>query len=185
MDPYLVDFYDGWNNKLNNIAGQTLGEVFDQYMTAFVIYNNLYNQVPSANIRLGIPVPQNLNDNKGATDYVVQFLGAANILAALSANDNNADIDAIIFLIQNEEFYINLKYGERQLNHDLLILQHLTDRSVNKQAIAILKVVYYVRCNLFHGHKDFNENQRRLVEPLVRILKTINNLLYNRLQAIP
>jgi hypothetical protein len=182
MSPYFSDFYHNWNNKLTSIVGDDLASVYDRYITSFVIYNSLYNQVPEALIGNGIPVASRIFDNKLATDIVVQFLGATNLLNLLYDNDCANDIKGIINLIDQETFYIKIRYGQRQRNEDLKLLSDLNSINHNKKAIAILQVLYHVRCNIFHGNKDFQEYQRILVEPLFKILQIINNELFSRLQ---
>lgn len=183
MNQYFTYFYTNWTGKANGIVGDNLSNVYDKYMTLFVIYNNLYNQIPDKLISEGIVVPNKIYDNKAATEMVVQCLGANALLTEFASNNLESEIDAIINLIEQEVFHIKINHGQYDRKEDLKILSDL--RSVNKQkkAIAILKVVYHVRCNIFHGNKDFQEYQRLIVEPLTRILSIINPFLYNRLNA--
>jgi len=182
MNLYLAEFYANWNAKLQAIEGDELAKVYDRYITAFVIYNNLYNEVPEMLTRQGIPLPNRLFDNKMATDLVVQYLGAQNILDILMQNHRLDSINDIIRLINQEVFHIKIYLGQHQRNEDLKLLAELNANNPTKKATAILKVLYYVRCNIFHGHKNFEEYQRMLVEPLFRILEVINIELYNTLQ---
>ncbi len=71
----FIHHYNNWNAKVDSIIGDDLPNVYDRYMTLFVIYNNLYNQVPAALITKGIAIPNQIYDNKAATDLVVQYLG--------------------------------------------------------------------------------------------------------------
>jgi hypothetical protein len=183
MNQYFTDFYTNWTGKANGIVGDDLSNVYDKYMTLFVIYNNLYNQIPDKLISNGIVVPNKIHDNKAATEMVVQFLGANLFLNELGANNLGTDVDSIINLIEQETFHIKINHGQYDRNEDLKILSELRSTNEQKKATAILKVVYYVRCNIFHGNKDFQEYQRLIVEPLTRILLTINPFLYNRLNA--
>ncbi len=178
---YFIEHYNNWNEKVNSITGQDLSSVYDRYMTLFVIYNNLYNQVPAALIQRGVPVPNQIYDNKKATEYVVKYLGATDLLNNLNLNGHDVDIQAIITLINDEVFYIKLNHGERQRNEDLKILSNLRSTNEGSKATAILQVCYYVRCNIFHGSKDFQEYQRLLIEPLTNIMRTVIVQLYNAL----
>lgn len=173
LNQNLVDFYNNWNAKANNIVDDNLENVFDRYITLFVVYNFLYNQVPPALLERGENIPRQIFDNKAATDLVVQYLGAANILSNLHNNNNDQDIQCVINLIDQQTFYIKLKFGQRQRKEDIKILNALTSGNDVDKATALLQVCYYVRCNLFHGSKDFVEDQRLLLEPLTRIIKTI------------
>lgn len=181
MNIYFENFYQGWNEKLGFIQGDGISQIFDRFITAFVIYNFLYNQIPIWQIQHGHPVPQKVTDRKAASDYVVNFLGAENLLQRFENAGNAVDIHSVIQLIQNEVYYINLNYGDRQRNEDLRLLEELISNSSQKKSVAILKVIYYVRCNLFHGHKDFHEHQGDLLRPLINLLKTVNQFLFERL----
>lgn len=175
----LRDFYLNWTAKAEQIPEEKLSDVYDKFITLFIAFNNLYNQIPNALISNGISVPNRIPDNESASIYVVNFLGAQTFLDNLTENQN--DLTSIIESIRNERFYIRLYYGQRQRNEDLRILTNLESTNNRNKAIAILNVIYYVRCNMFHGHKDFVEYQRELVAPLIRILKKINLQLFIRL----
>lgn len=181
MNQYFVDFYHNWSNKANGIIGNSLAEVYDKYMTLFVIYNNLYNQIPTKLISKGIAVPDKIYDNNAATDFTIKLLGADEFMEELTSKNLDNDIQTIIDLIDQEIFHIKIRHGQYSRNDDLRILDELKSANNSKKAVAILKVLYYVRCNIFHGSKDFQEYQRLLVEPLIRIIEIINPFLYAKL----
>lgn len=99
MNPWLIDFYNNWTTKQQAIVGQDLSHVYDKYMTSFVIYNNLYNQIPAKLIAKGVVMPNRFFDNKAATEYVVQFLNANDILSEITNNNLDNAIDTVIDLI--------------------------------------------------------------------------------------
>ena len=165
------------------IEGDELAKVMIVILPHLLFINNLYNEVPEMLTRQGIPVPYRLFDNRMATDLVVQYIGAQNILDILLQNHRLESINDIIRLIDQEIFHIKIYLGQHQRNEDLKLLAELHANNPTKKATAILKVLYYVRCNIFHGHKNFEEYQRMLVVPLFRILEVLNIELYNRLQS--
>jgi hypothetical protein len=119
MNPNLVNFYNNWNKKAAGIDTASLAGLYDKYITLFVIYNNLYNQVPPHLTARGFVIPNKIYDSKAATEYVVSFLGGKNILDHLTASKNDSDISTIINLIDNEEFYIKIRKGVRQRAEDI------------------------------------------------------------------
>src|SRR5690554_5199242 len=125
MNQYFTDFYTNWTNKADGIAGDSLSNVYDKYMTLFVIYNNLYNQIPDKLVSKGVAVPDKIYDNKAATEFVIKFLGADEFLAELTANNLNNDIDIIIGLIDRKVFHIKISFGQYLRNDDLKILEDL------------------------------------------------------------
>jgi hypothetical protein len=183
LPPSFLNFYDNWNAKSDAIDETQLSGVFDKYISLFIIYNSLYTQVPDAFIANGISVPMKIYDNELAIKWVIRFLGADNIVDNLVAHGIQNDINALIGLIQQQRFYIKLNYGARQRNEDLKILLKLRSTNNAQKAVGILEVIYNVRCNLFHGHKDMIEPQRSLLSPLVNILKVLNTQLFSTLNA--
>lgn len=178
LSEQLIEFYENWTEKSNQIVGDKLSDVYDNYITLFIMFNNLYNQIPKELARKGDKLPPKIYDNIAATDYVVSFLDAKNIMTEFVENGNCEDISSIIRVIDQEIFYIKFKYGESQRDEDLKILENLKSVNHVNKATAILQVVYHVRCNMFHGHKDFKEYQRMLIKPLINIIKTINKKLF-------
>jgi len=137
--------------------------------------------VPTKLISLNQFVPSRLYDNKMATEIVVQLLDHKNQLSFISNSQINNDVSSIIDLIDREVFHIKLQNGKSQRNEDLKILTDLRSNNINKKSIAMLKIIYNVRCNIFHGSKDFQEYQRQLIEPLTNILTIVISDLYNEL----
>lgn len=174
----FIRFYNNWLQKFNDIQGQNLSSLFDRYITLFIMYNSLYTQVPQTLIQRGTPVKANMNDKELAIRSVIKILGAPQLIQVLIQKGCNDDIRQLVDLIDREQFYINLHYGTRQRNEDLLILNKLKSTNLSQKAVGILDVVYNVRCNLVHGHKDFIEPQRELLEPLIKILKNLNDILF-------
>lgn len=177
----LIDFYNNWTLKGTQIVGDDLSHVYDKYITLFITFNNLYNQVPQKLLDRGMSMPAKIYDHKAATNYVVKYLGATNILNEFASNDNDKDIALLVDIIDQELFYIKLNYGQRQRQEDLEILANLRSTNSVDKATAILQVAYYVRCNMFHGHKDFIGYQTLLLEPLINIMATINKNLFTEL----
>ncbi len=177
----FINFYNNWSEKLEANQGQNLGSLFDRYITLFIMYNGLYMLIPQTLIQRGIHVKPNMNDSDLAVRSVIKILGAPRMIQELFQRGQEQEILSLIDLIDREQFYINLYYGARQRNEDLLILNKLRSTNPAQKAVGILEVIYNVRCNLMHGHKDFVEPQRELLEPLINILTSLNEILYEEL----
>jgi len=183
LSQYLIDFYNGWTQKANEINGNDLSSIYDRFITSFIVYNNLYNQVPKELVSRGVSLPNRLYDSKKATDYVVRYIGGTDFIQELEDRENAEDINKLIRIIDEETFHIKLNHeGEKQRSKDLEILSKLRSSSKTKKAIGILQVIYYVRCNMFHGNKMFIEYQRSLIVPLTNILTNVNIILYKELR---
>lgn len=85
-------------------------------------------------------------------------------------------------LINNKVFHINLEDGQGQEKTDKELATNLLSENVEIKSKAILSLIYNVRCNIVHGHKDFQEYQRLLLEPAIGILRTIVNTLEEKLK---
>lgn len=176
----LNEFYLNWNSKINSIDDSNLSGVYDKFITFFIIYNNLYNEVTIKLKNKGHRIPQKVYDSTAATQYVVDYL-TPNYLWNILESNNSTDILAIINILENKIFFIKLKNGTPQEQKDFELLESLKSNSKKRKCMAIMQVIYYVRCNMFHGQKGFKEYQRLIIEPLNNILKTVNNNLYQKL----
>ncbi len=179
LNEYAIELHNNWYRRANQIDTGNLSGIFEKFTTLFVIYNNLYNNVEVALNERNIAIPNRIYDNLLATNLVLKLLGGQRIMEALAGNSR--EVATVAQLIRDEEFYIKLHYGERQRNEDLLILGSLESNDSNRKALAILKVIYYVRCNLVHGHKNFVQYQERLLTPLTSILLVLVDLLFEEL----
>lgn len=193
------DFYRSWNRKAEEYGTQELRQCFDKFFTLFVIYNRLYAEATFLLTRRGIIIlgrrsssgrsvlPGRRNtfpDSLAAKNYVRQYLGSENLMSQLESDtQSNEAINTIIYLIETEQFYIKLDMvsGSRQRQEDLRLLDSLrsTDKAVKVR--AILDFIYSIRCNMFHGHKGFNEIQVEILRPAIIILQKIVRLLYEKL----
>lgn len=176
----LQEWYQNWRTKEGTYKSEELQDIYDRYSTLFTIYNKLYNQLPPRLKAKGYVLPNRLLDSVSSTQYVVNFLSASRIIDTLTKK-NQADIEQIELLIEMEVFYIKIKNGERQRDKDQELLARLKSKNEEKKAIAILEVIYHVRCNMVHGSKDFQEYQKALLIPLTNILNSLLDLLYSSL----
>jgi len=47
----------------------------------------------------------------------------------------------------------------------------------------LLEIVYQIRCNTFHGQKRFEESQRQILDPCIRILERLNDMMITKLDG--
>ncbi|KUJ62039.1 hypothetical protein AR687_10835 [Flavobacteriaceae bacterium CRH] len=65
---------------------------------------------------------------------------------------------------------------------DIELMNNLRSDLAEIKVKAILSAIYNIRANMLHGEKHFEEHQRILLEPLIRILQTIVNLEIENLE---
>ncbi|MCB9420379.1 MAG: hypothetical protein H6667_11260 [Ardenticatenaceae bacterium] len=202
LDDDFRNFCDRWLEKAQNYGEypRNIGDVFDKFFTLFVVYNALYvklssiieyrrEQVRNTTNRIDNParlIRRPLVDSRAATEYVAQYLRSRFILDSLQNDASKRD--ALYQLIEiAPEFYIQIDRltGRPDTERDSRLFQDLTSHNSSRQVSAILRVVYNIRNNLFHGRKEFDLAQERLLLPVTIILEKIVELLYEKLKKEP
>ena len=183
------EFHREWLGKANQYDGHDLHSLFDKFFTLFVVYNRLYAETTFVLARRNpkiLSTRSTFPDSKAATSYVLQYLRATDYINGLrDAPACQASIERIIDLIDREVFAVKLDmiYGKPQRGKDLELRQRLRSGSAADQGHAILDVLYSIRCNLFHGHKDFVPVQAELLRPTIILLGKTIDLLYAKLSV--
>jgi hypothetical protein len=141
-------------------------------------------QVMTELVIAGQTIPKDFKDKKAATDYVVQYLKSKFYVNNL-LNDQQSidDLQAICNIIDQKRFHIILDWGQQQRDLDLQLLQELRSNSKQQKAKAILSLFYHIRCNMFHGHKGFENRQRELLVPVNRLLRKTVQITLNKLDT--
>ncbi|MCC9043858.1 hypothetical protein LNQ81_14355 [Myroides sp. M-43] len=182
MKAKTKNYIETWKNKIAEYKDDSLITLFDKYTALYTLYNRLFNesyQDLESNKNLEKP---RYSDFEKATKLVIQYNGANNIFIQLEEQDCIKDVNAISNLIKNNVFHINLEDGVPREDFDLQLAQNMENDDVNLKVQAILSTIYNVRCNMQHGEKHFQEQQRLLLEPLIRILQSITELQILKLQ---
>ena len=128
-------------------------------------------------------------DKNAATQYVLNLLKAKSLMQSLEDNtETNLAIEEIKKLLtpqNSHHFWICLDpvFGEPQENEDQKLLQALSSSNAHHRAEAILKIIYQVRCNMFHGRKSVEPIQKQLLLPLIVLLEKIIEKLYQKLDS--
>ena len=175
------EFIENWENQIADIDTDNLDGLFNKFRSLYTIYNRLYNESYTEMENLGTLVKPRYSDFETATTLVVDFLNSTNLIDSLSDQQSQTDINDLQMLIRNQVFNINLAKGQPQPQKDAELLANLGSVKNDIKAQAILSLIYNVRNNVVHGHKDFVEHQRLLLEPLINILQKIITLQKNKL----
>ncbi len=170
------EYIETWTKRIESIKGDSLEAIFERFSTLYTLHNRLYNesyQILKISNRLTKP---RYGDNEKASIAIIEYLSADLIVESLKKNDNISDLKSIAKLIQNNVFHINLADGIPKPDFDYQLMNNLCSDDSEILSKATLMLIYNVRSNMLHGEKHFEEYQRMLLEPLIRILKTIINL---------
>jgi len=164
----ILDFMMRWRRKSDAYDYKRVEDCFDGLFTAFVLYNFLYDLICEYD---PVHYPQS-GDRQRATEVVLSFLGPETIAT-------NADLrrsaDSIRQLVENGTFYLR---GDRW---DAQRVSGLISPDSHTWASAFLQVLYQIRCNTFHGRKQFRPVQKRILVPSIKALETINDMLMQKI----
>jgi len=181
-----IDFYNRWRQKGNIINPQSVEDWIDKYVSYFVAFNFLYNTVTDKVIAFVNPPARQILDNVQATIDIINFTGAQEILDHLHQSNRDNDIADLLIVMQQRHFNISIsKQGQPRPQEDLQLTTDLASNNPSEKALAILKILYKVRCNIVHGRKGLQPYQMLLLEPVTNLLASIIALVFNRLQQYP
>ncbi|KAA9331786.1 hypothetical protein [Adhaeribacter soli] len=190
----LEEFYIRWNEKAEAYGSNTLSDCFDKFFTLFVIFNKIYNVVVIDLIEKGklsiLKDQYNLKVRKrhkkefpyeggAATTCIAYYLRSE--LSSLNLSIET-EIHKIKVLLINKEFQISFSYGDPSELNDKELLNKLRSSENFEIFESMLKVLYNLRCNLFHGEKGFHPDQRMILEPAISALSKINNALISKIK---
>ena len=181
-----TNFYTRWRNKGEAMDSNGVEEAIDKYVTLFITFNFLYNPVPEKMVRHRNIVLKKVGDKESATLFIQDFLGSQNILSYLNQNGCDADIIGLANILRQKHFNIVLdRLGVPKPKEDEKLLKHLQSTNEDEKSLAILEILYYVRCNVVHGRKGLQEYQTLLLVPVINILSKINHQLFQALTVYP
>lgn len=172
----LEQFVDGWLYKAERIHDDNAKECYEKFFTLFIVFNRLYAAATFELDRRGtIQLNRgNLPDKKGAIEYTLKLIGT-DAFDLLYNGQLRPHVEDIIILMDMEWFNIMLSrpHGNPRPDDDRKLLARLRSTSSETRALAILELIYQIRCNLFHGHKGVDPMQAELLRPVNRMLVAV------------
>jgi hypothetical protein len=170
MNRDFREFYRRWLDKANQYNTDNLSECFDKFVTLFILYNFQYSYIAH---KENIVNSKGLfEDKKMATVIVKNHFPVdefCNNLQVVNA------VNTIYSLLSDGIFYIRDDAVDRKL------LGKVRSTNMEHRCEGILEMLYFIRCNLFHGQKDFTENQKRILIPCIEILQVLNEIIFTSL----
>ena len=173
ISPHTFEFIERWRQKgLQYPLNDCPSNYFDRFITGFILFNCLYNEL---NRNLCVGFSQN-EDKKKAILVARIFLTSDAIYREKTIRNNG---DEILRLIKAEEFFIWDKKSD--CKHPAVI--QLGSSKSDEWVAGLLKIIYGVRCNMFHGEKDFPGNQKPFLTPCIYIVEKMNDMVIAKLQT--
>ena len=168
--PPTLAFCRRWLEKAAQYDDSTLEGAFDKFFSLFVAFNRLYSYV---NRHAAQPAKE---DRGQAITVFSKALGARRLLDALTSGNGAADIHVLRDLIGPcGEFFLISESGRGSSDtiENWRLFENLNSTSRCEQVNAVLTYLYLVRCNMFHGAKDFEHRQLKIIRPSVRVLERV------------
>ena len=176
VNPETKEFLETWERKLAQANPGQLDGLFNKFNTLYTIYNRYYNEA-FATLKAAKKIEKpRVSDFERATGIPLKFLGAKEIIDSVANNGDQENVDAVCQWIRLGIFNINLAEGQPVGGMDAQLLANLESVDVEAKAQAILSLIYNIRNNMTHGYKQFEEDQRLLVEPVISLLENIIQL---------
>ncbi|MFD2966290.1 hypothetical protein [Sphingobacterium bambusae] len=181
LTPEQDDFYHRWLQKANHVNGHDVADLIDEYVSLFIVYNFLYNIVPAERYRREGVRREYVKDMERATAHMVGFVGAKAMANHLDAQGLNVGIKELADAMPH--FNIVLDKGRpRKLQDERLILELTSDDAL--KMLAVMKILYHIRCNIVHGEKGLYQYQELLLLPALTLLRAIVVYLHDRLLEV-
>lgn len=175
MDAYVIDrFCDRWIRKASAYRSNELEDLFDKFFTLFVAYNRFYSATSEAHRAKLDPIQATRlqGDRREATTVMARLIGQSRFSNALKETPKAATAcETIAELLQNHRFFLHSigGTGEPNIVKDLRLAEGLHRYSL----LAVLECLYQIRCNIFHGAKEFAPRQAELLGPAIILLELI------------
>jgi hypothetical protein len=184
LSPELATFCEHWRTKANEYDGG-VGAAFDKFFTLYVVFNRLYAEATFRLARRGdVRLRDRFPDSQGAQEYVLQFCGATRLVDAWQENPQAREaLRQIACNLRTGQFALKLDMvtGARRPASDQDLLKRMESRNRNERAKAGLEALYAIRCNMFHGHKGFDQIQLALLRPALVLLESTIDILQHAL----
>lgn len=187
----LRAFVERWLGKAHDAGDQPFSE-FDRFIYSYIAFNSLYNAAVYVKeghgpliaahswSRGGIKISKHSryrSESVRASELVVVLCGHAihNLLAEMEVQ-----VEAICDCFSTGRLYLHeTDTGKPDVEAD----RRLIDSVRGGSAVDLLKLIYLVRCNLFHGGKALTAAQNQLLTNSSRVVERVGLLLLSRIEV--
>ncbi len=168
----LISFVKRWNKK--RFCCDPTSAAFDKFITKYLIFAAEVNVFVIENKRYN-------SDKYKCTKVPAKFLLYFNNRIIHKLQKHAQELAKII---EEKHFDICSSNGKQPYFVQRWFSPLNDDED---KLIALLETLYYMRCNLFHGHKIYSEYQVDLLKPAIKCLQILSRelmLQYKTLDAI-
>jgi hypothetical protein len=178
MDTYAIErFCERWIDKADAYRSNSLEDLFDRFFTLFVAYNRFYSA--AADLHRATINPRHAlllqGDRREATNVMSQLIRQSRFADAMNGNPAIATAcQDISTLLRERRFFLHSVRGMKE--PDRARDSKLADGLHNHSLLSVLECLYQIRCNIFHGEKEFAPRQAELLAPAITLLEAIVSL---------
>jgi len=179
---FTAGFCERWLEKASDYDDSSLDGAFDRFFSLFVAFSRLYSHFA---VRSGCTYE---GDRRQATACFARAMGEGDLAPALEADGGRDDMRTLADLIApGGGFYVASKRnaGGPDPDRNRLLNSALCRGNASQRVMGLLCYLYLVRCNMFHGHKDFDNAQLRIIQPSARCLERIVRAGLDKVRADP
>lgn len=175
MDTYAIErFCQRWIDKADAYRSNDLEDLFDRFFTLFVAYNRFYSAAAEMHRATIDPRQAQLlqGDRREATAVMARLIRQSRFDDAMNENPAiAAACQSMSKLLKNHRFFLHSVRGTRE--PDLARDAKLADGLSKHSLLSALVCLYQIRCNIFHGEKEFAPRQAELLTPASTLLEAI------------
>lgn len=156
------------NHRDNRNSNDQLADIFDEFVARYIVFSAAVGVLKPTSVK-------HKSDKEYCTTRVAKFLSVNkdNLVAEL-----NNDAHQLGEIIGNGHLRLVSSPGK-----DPNLLQKWEATDNGEKLKAVLETLYYIRCNLFHGSKEFSSCQKTLLETANACLRIISDALFKQLDA--
>ena len=170
---YVTQFVHRWRGKISHMRKGTNEKnyVFDKFVSEYIIYSALVNVIKPQESKHKYDC---IYCTDVMADYIVERISDTLILKL------SDPVNELIKIIDTKQFKV---VSSKDKNPELK-KNWLSDNPRN-QLTALLETLYYMRCNLFHGEKEYSDDQISLLKPASASLSMINKeieLIFSKIE---
>lgn len=143
--------------------------VYDRFVYEFIIYSSLVNVIKPMEVK-------HLYDCAYCTQVMADYIVAHSVKDI--TNKLSEPVECLIKIIEAKHFSV-----VSSRNKDPELKKNWETGSNIQRLTALLETLYYLRCNLFHGQKEYSHEQVNLLKPAGECLCIINKAIVNIYKA--
>jgi len=178
MDTYAIEqFCERWIDKADAYRSNDLEDLFDRFFTLFVAYNRYYSAAADLHRATINPRQARLlqGDRREATNVMTRLIRQSRFTDAMDGNTAIATAcQDISKLLQERRFFLHSVRGTKE--PDRVRDAKLADGLHKHCLFSVLECLYQIRCNIFHGEKEFAPRQAELLAPAITLLEAVVSL---------